>query len=598
MSGKRLVKSLFLSYLWITLVAVALTGFYGAHMARELYLDRTARDLEARARLSERLILESLAQDDQEGVDAVCKDLGKSTGTRITVILPSGRVVGDTEADPEGMDDHKDRPEIRAAASGAVGRSTRPSPTLREEMMYVAIPLDRDGSLAAVVRTSIPVTEINEAVGAMRQKIVMASLGVAGLLAVVSVWLSARIGIPLHELSEGAERFARGEFDHRLPRAGFEEISTLAEAMNDMAGQLDERIRTIRCQQNELEAVLGSMEEGVLAVDNEGVIINVNQTCAVLLAMEPGDLKGRRVHEVVRKPDLLEFVESSLSNSSSVEGDILVRGKEDRWLNVHGTALHDAQHRKIGALIVLHDVTRLHRLENVRRDFVANVSHELKTPITSIMGFVETLIDGALDDRENAGRFLEIISRQVLRLDAIIEDLLTLSRLEKGSEEQAGRLEPGSVRNVLQATIEMCENKAAEKNIDLEFECPHDLTAPMIGHLLEQAVANLVDNAIKYSGSGGNVRVSAAEDGDVVVIRVQDWGRGIERTHLPRLFERFYRVDKARSRELGGTGLGLAIVRHIALVHRGSVTVQSEVGTGSTFSISLPAAGPEAARPD
>ena len=597
MSGKRLVKSLFLSYLWIALVAVVLIGFYGAHMARELYLDRTAGDLEARARLSQRPVLELLEQD-EEGVDAVCKELGKATGTRITVILPSGRVVGDTEADPKEMDNHKDRPEIREAASGAVGRSIRPSPTLKEELMYVAIPVRRNGSLAAVVRTSIPVTEINEAVGAMRQKILVAALGVSGLLAVVSLWLSARIGLPLRQMSVGAERFARGEFDHRLPRASFEEISTLAEAMNRMAEQLEERIRTVQRQQNELEAVLSSMEEGVLAVDNERVIINVNQTCAALLGLEPGELKGRSVHEVVRKPDLLTFVESSLSSPSSVEGDLLVRGKEDRWLNVHGTALEDAKHQKIGALIVLHDVTRLRRLENVRRDFVANVSHELKTPITSIKGFVETLIDGALDDRENAARFLEIISRQVNRLDAIIEDLLMLSRLEKGSEEQTSRLEPGSVRDVLQAAIEMCEKKAADKNIDVQLECSAELTAPMNGHLLEQAVVNLVDNAVKYSESGGHVWVRAAQDGDAVVIRVQDGGCGIERKHLPRLFERFYRVDKARSRELGGTGLGLAIVRHIALVHRGSVSVQSEVTVGSTFSISLPAVSPETALPD
>lgn len=592
MFKKRLVKSLFLSYLWIMLLAVIVIGLYGAHVARELYLQRTAEDLEARARLCSGLVLESLEKED--GVDAVCKKLGKDTGTRITVILPDGRVVGDTETDPTGMDNHKHRPEIRAAASGEVGRSMRPSPTLKEELMYVAIPLKRGNALAAVVRTSIPVTAINRAVGEIRQKIVVAVLGVICLLAVVSLWLSARIATPLRQMSDGAERFARGELDHRLPRASFEEINTLAEAMERMAKQLGERIETIQCQQNEFEAVLGSMEEGVLAVDNEAVIINVNQTCAALLSMQPGDLKGRSVHEVVRKSDLLEFVESSLANESPMENDILIRGEEDRWLNLHGTALYDASNRKMGALIVLRDVTRLHRLENVRRDFVANVSHELKTPITSIKGFVETLIDGALDDRENAARFLEIIARQANRLDTIIEDLLTLSRLEKGSEEQANGLASEPVRDVLQASIQMCEKKAADKNIDVRLQCSPDLTAPMNGHLLEQAVINLVDNAVKYSEPGGEVHVSAAQDGDDMVIRVQDWGCGIERKHLPRLFERFYRVDKARSRELGGTGLGLAIVRHIALVHRGSVSVESEVGRGTTVSFTMPASGPDA----
>jgi two-component system phosphate regulon sensor histidine kinase PhoR len=276
-----------------------------------------------------------------------------------------------------------------------------------------------------------------------------------------------------------------------------------------------------------------------------------------------------------------------------VEDDILVRGEEDRLLNLYGTALYDAANQKMGTLIVLRDVTRLRRLENVRRDFVANVSHELKTPITSIKGFVETLMDGAYDDREDADRFLEIIARQVNRLDTIIEDLLTLSRLEKGTEDQTTGLVSESVRDVLQASIQMCEKKASDKNIDVQLECPNDLTAPMNGHLLEQAIVNLVDNAVKYSEPGGKVHVSANQDGDNLVIRVQDWGCGIARKHLPRLFERFYRVDKARSRELGGTGLGLAIVRHIALVHRGSVSVESEVGAGTTVSFTFPAFCPD-----
>lgn len=598
MAEKRLVKTLFLSYLWITLTAIVLVGLYGAHMVRRIYLDRTAEDLLARAELCRRPVMELLAREDEEGIDALTKKLGKATGTRITVILPSGRVVGDTEADPAAMDNHKDRPEIREAASGGVGRSMRPSPTLREELIYRAIPVLRDGSLVAVLRTSLPVTAIDETVGAIHRRLIVAALGVAGVLVVVSFWLSSRISRPLREMSAGAERFARGEFDHRLPTVGFEEVRTLGEAMNQMAQQLDERIRTIQCRENELEAVLGSMQEGVLAIDNEGTVINVNGACAALLGLEPSELKGRIVHEVVRKPDLLAFIESALSDPAPVEGDLLIRGKEDHWLSVHGTALRDSNHDKIGVLVVLHDVTHLRRLENVRRDFVANVSHELRTPITSIKGFVETLIDGALDDREDAARFLGIISRQVNRLDAIIEDLLTLSRLERVPQEQDSRLESGAVREVLQAAIEMCEKKAADKAVAIELECAGGLTVPMNAPLLEQAVVNLVDNAIKYSEPQAEVRVSAAGEGECVVIRVRDWGSGIEPKHLPRLFERFYRVDQARSRELGGTGLGLAIVKHIALVHRGTVSVESQIGAGSTFSISLPAAAPEKVQPD
>jgi two-component system phosphate regulon sensor histidine kinase PhoR len=340
------------------------------------------------------------------------------------------------------------------------------------------------------------------------------------------------------------------------------------------------------------------MEEGVLAVDNHGTILSLNETCASLLGAESAKLRGRIIYEVIRKPDLLKFVETALASSASIDGDLRFYGAQDRWLDAHGTALHDAHHQKIGALIVLHDVTRLRHLENVRRDFVANVSHELRTPITSIKGFVETIVDEALDNKENALRFLKIVHRQVNRLDAIISDLLMLSRIERGSEEQTIEAEPEPLREVLRAAAEMCQQRAADKGITLAVECPEDLTATVNAPLLEQAVVNLVDNAIKYSGEGASVQVEGYRDADSVVIRVKDDGCGIAAKHLPRLFERFYRVDKARSRELGGTGLGLAIVKHIVMAHQGSVYVESTVGKGSTFYIRLPGAralvpGPE-----
>jgi two-component system phosphate regulon sensor histidine kinase PhoR len=271
-----------------------------------------------------------------------------------------------------------------------------------------------------------------------------------------------------------------------------------------------------------------------------------------------------------------------------VEGEIQLRGAQDRWVSAHGTVLHDSQRGKIGVLIVLHDITRLRHLEDVRRDFVANVSHELRTPITSIKGFLETLADGAFDDKVNAPRFLQIMLRQVNRLDAIIADLLMLSRIEKGSEGQLIEVAREPIRATLQAAIEMCEKKAADKPVKIELVCPEDLAGDINAALLEQAVVNLLDNAIKYSNPQAVVEVRAACEGTDLAIRVKDQGCGIDAQHLPRLFERFYRVDKARSRELGGTGLGLAIVRHIALAHRGSVTVESQLGAGSTFCLRLP----------
>ncbi len=448
------------------------------------------------------------------------------------------------------------------------------------------------GAPTAVVRTSVPITALTHTLDLVRNRVIVAGLIGVLFYAVISLVISRRMSRPLEEIKRGAERFAAGELNHRLPIAGPDEVGAVAEAMNRMAEQLDERIHTVLRQQNEREAMLSSMEEGVLAINNESRILSLNKTCATLLGGEADKLQGHTVYEVIRKPDLLAFVEKALASASPVDGEIRIHGQQDRWVSAHGTTLLDAQRGKIGVLIVLHDVTRLRHLEEVRSDFVANVSHELRTPITSIKGFVETLMDGALEDRDNADRFLRIMLRQVNRLDAIISDLLALSRIEKGTDEQMIELAPESIGGVLQPAVEMCEKKAADKGIKIALACPDDLMGQINAALVEQAVINLLDNAIKYSESGSTVEIAAGREGTELVIRVTDQGCGIEARHLPRLFERFYRVDKARSRDLGGTGLGLAIVRHIALAHRGSVSVESMVGVGSTFSLRLPAVPP------
>jgi two-component system phosphate regulon sensor histidine kinase PhoR len=285
------------------------------------------------------------------------------------------------------------------------------------------------------------------------------------------------------------------------------------------------------------------------------------------------------------------FVAAVLAGEEPVEGDVVVHAEQDqRELRVHGAQLKDgdgdAQGR--GAVVVLNDITRMRHYEAIRRDFVANVSHEIKTPVTTIKGFAETLLDGALDDRNDAERFLRIIVGQADRLSAIIEDLLSLSSLESGSEGATISLERGSIRDVLQVALDVCEMKASARHITLALACPEDLYAEINPPLLEQAVVNLIDNAVKYSPEGSSVDVSAGVEAAGLSIRVKDAGRGIGREHLTRLFERFYRVDKARSRDMGGTGLGLSIVKHIAVAHGGWVAVESTPGLGSTFTITLP----------
>jgi two-component system phosphate regulon sensor histidine kinase PhoR len=486
------------------------------------------------------------------------------------------------------MDNHSTRPEIVAALGGSVGRSARRSATLREEMMYVAVPLYEGGNVRACVRVAVPLTAIETALHDINVRTLLGGIAILALAAATILFVSRRISSPLEALERAAASFAQGRLDVRVPVSGSGEMASVATAMNRMGAELDERLRTVLRQRNEQEAVLSSMLEGVIAIDHDEHVIAINKAAARLLDTDPAQAVGRGVQEVARNPELQRFAALALVSEGPVEGDLTLHGPEVHYLQAHGAPIRDGQNRRIGSVLVLNDVTRLRRLETVRSDFVANVSHELKTPITSIKGFLETLADGAVDDAPTARRFLAIALRQADRLNAIIEDLLSLSRIEQ--EADSGQLPRSSekIREVMWGAVEVCRAKADAKNVNVNVTCDDDLRAEVNAPLLEQAIVNLVDNAIKYSDPGSSVDIDATADQKSVCITVRDHGAGIEAAHLPRLFERFYRADKARSRTLGGTGLGLAIVKHIAAAHDGTVDVESEPGKGSTFALMLP----------
>jgi two-component system phosphate regulon sensor histidine kinase PhoR len=585
----RLLWQIYPAYLLIIVIALAIITAYMSQLLPEFYYNQIADDLQSRARLVEQQIQPKLKEPDFRSINELSKILGQNSSTRITIIMPDGHVIADSDEDPERMGNHSNRPEVKEAFEKGLGRSLRFSDTLGQEMMYIAVPIEEQGKVLAVVRTAIPATAIHQELKKIYHRIFLSIFIIAVIAAGINLIISRRITVPIGQMKDTAQRFASGQLNLRVPVPKQIELAELAGALNEMARQLQSRFETITKQRNESEAILSSMVEGVLAVDSGGHIVSVNQAAANFLAIDKNQVQGRNVEEAVRNPDLQKFVKDILSDVRPQETDIVLSAPSERIIRLDGAVLTDSRGHRSGAVIVLSDMTRMRRLENLRRDFVANVSHELRTPITSIKGFVETLQDGAVTEPKEAERFLRIIARHSDRLNAIVEDLLTLSSLEESSEQRKITFEKTPIQPVLASVLELSSVKADEKNIAVDLDCDQALEAKINPALLEQAVLNLVDNAVKYSEPESRIQIRVHKADRMIAISVKDNGCGIARKFQERIFERFYVVDKSRSRKLGGTGLGLAIVKHIAEVHGGYVEVESTIGVGSTFTIYLPA---------
>ncbi|RLG20427.1 hypothetical protein DRN74_05540 [Candidatus Micrarchaeota archaeon] len=531
-----------------------------------------------------------LAVPDKGALVRYCRRLATATGLRFTVVLPDGTVAVETHHDPALMDSHKDRPEIEEALSGKNISTLRLSRTLRELFLYAAVPIKAGGVTKAILRAAKEFEEVKETVRPAANELLLPSFCIIAAGAFMLLLFMHRTLRPLRELQLAAKSHRHENPEALLPVPEVAELEDIALCFNRSVQRFRRRLNELEARQRELEAVLASMAEGVIAVDVNERLVALNRKAAVLLDIDPGATGGRFIQEVIRSSRLQELIQEALSSDEPIEGEVRIYGDPERILEVRGTGLKDGRGRKIGALVVLNDVTRIRHLETVRRDFVANVSHQLRTPITAIKGFVETMRDGAVDNPKEARRFLDIIARQVNRLQAIIEDLLMLARLESRGEEARLQRTLTSIAEVTKEVLEATAPKARDKNIRLLLDGDKEVLAPVNATLLSHAIMNLLDNAIKYSDPGTTVRVSVRREGESVKISVTDQGCGIEKRHLERIFERFYRVDPTKSDNLGGTGLGLAIVKHIAEVHGGSVEVESKLGEGSSFTLVLPAA--------
>ena len=452
-----------------------------------------------------------------------------------------------------------------------------------------------------------------------------AMLAVAVVVVLILLVIIIRYRKWLSHISAGATQLSKGDLSRPIEPTGPPPVAALADTLNQMAEQLADRLSEVVRQRNELGTILSSMDEGVLAVDSDLRVISLNRSASMMLNLDPAMTIDRPINQVISNDELRRYIRTPLETGRGLQGEIKLRPREteapkwvhealkqnregrvrrgevqalmvdhDRFIEATSAILRDAAGRRMGAVLVLHDVSELRKLESIRQDFVANVSHEIRTPISAIKAAAETLFDDLEYEPdqptspETLRRFLGIIARQAERLHAIVEDLLSLARIEEGKREETIEMEPAPLSPVIAAAVETCQAKADAKGISLRVHCETGLMASMNRTMIEQAVINLIDNAIKYSPDGTKVEVDASKKQAEATISVTDEGRGIEPEHLPRLFERFYRTDRARSRQMGGTGLGLSIVKHIAEAHGGRVSVNSRPGKGSTFILTIP----------
>lgn len=578
---------------FLVVVALALTAgtIISCLSFRAFYYNQVEANLYSNARVLEPDLVRALETGDQSRLKISCGDFADKAHVRITVVDRMGVVLCDSAINPDAMDNHGMRIEIKEAFASGIAKSTRPSATLGKEFFYVSQRLDLYGQPLAVLRMSVATDNISATMLAIYGTIIGGFFLLFLVVALVSWAVSKKLVVPIHLFKEHVERMSAGNFTAFATARDSDpsEIVALGSSINEIQAQLDLRMKKIIRQKAEKDGIFSSIMEGVIAIDEFGSIISINYAAYNMLDLPDRRLKDEKLVHLVTNHDLHEFIACSLNDANAHEMELRLEVKgEIRYLTVKAAPLKVSASEINGAVLVINDVSRLRRLENLRKEFVANVSHELKTPLTTIHGFAETLLNPSVISVSDREEYLKIILKNSIRISAIIDDLLMLSKLEQASDASEIFLSPTAIAPIIHNAIDSCQSKASAHAINMEFEQTANPLALINPNLLEQALVNLLDNAIKYSDDGSSVVISLRVQDSSVVIEVKDFGIGIPKHLLPRLFERFYRVDKARSRKMGGTGLGLSIVKHILIVHHGRIEVESDVSKGSLFRVILP----------
>ena len=572
----------------LVLFSMLLSGVYLLNVLGSYFMDNLREKLLVEARLVREMVSQELdAQRPSSKMAELAVRLGNVMSTRVTIIDAAGVVLGDSQEEPALMGNYLNRPEIQQAISDEVGTIEKKSMILGNEITYLALPVKKDGEIRGFVRLSLPTTEIKMTLSKLWFLLITGLLLAIAFAALLGLTLAQRLTKPIQEMTVSAQKIAAGDFSLRTYTTSQDEIGVLGQALNQMAQQLKETIDAVSTEKSKLESVLANMVSGVIFLGQDGRVDLVNPAAGQILGIKPIISGGRKHVGIIRNYQLSQLIATALERGKVVKEEILILVPHERNVQVNITPITGREDFNLGAVVVLHDITDFRKLERVRKDFVANVSHELKTPVTSLKGYAETLLDGALEDPRVASEFVKIMLTESERLSILINDLLELSKIESTAS-------PMTWQEInIDVLISFLKNKfkpqVEERQIELEFTRPENpLIAMGDNGMIDQVLINLIDNAVKYSPVGGKVTMAVSEQAERILFEVIDTGLGIPEQELKRIFERFYRVDKGRSRKLGGTGLGLAIVKHILEIHGSQIKVESTLGRGSRFYFTLP----------
>jgi two-component system phosphate regulon sensor histidine kinase PhoR len=566
-------------------------GFLISHLKG--YVERNLENNLKHQLLSGRDLIESQigSQGMLSDADALADKIGKQQELRVTIIDRNGVVLGDSDLNTSQIaevENHLDRPEIQQAISKGLGISKRYSYTIKKYLIYMAVPFGKEKTATGFIRYAMPISYVEMLEGKLEQTIAVALLLVFLFSLVFTFVISLVVSKPLSEMARISRAMAKGDFSRKPSMYSKDEIGDLAMALSYMSDEIKSKIDRIKHETVKIDAVLSSMFEGIMVVDEKGSILLMNPSLRKLFFVD-SDPETKSPIEAIRNPQVQDIVDKIIENKQRlISEELAISQPEEKILKINGVPIIRNNVLE-GAVLVFHDISELRRLERVRQDFVANVSHELRTPISSIKGYAETLLDGAIEDKDNVKEFISIIYQDSNRLANLIDDLLDLSKIESGKMKMS--FEPLDIKPILDRCLGVLEKTIRTKKLSLSVDMPGKIPKVLADEKrLSQVFLNLLDNAVKYTPDGGSIKVSISLSDKLVQVDIADTGIGIPEKDLSRIFERFYRVDKARSRELGGTGLGLSIVKHIVLAHNGQVWVKSEQGLGSTFSFTIPQA--------